>query len=244
MSKEKILIIDDEASIRSSLQGILEDEGYLRQDRGIRGSRPGGPEERELRPRPAGHLAARNERSRGPREIRPERTAPGHHDFGSRDDRDGRQGDQAGRLRFSRKAPLPGESRPHRPERPPPDAARGREYPAPGKARRPVPAHRKEPGHPEAPARHPAGRAFRRPRPRSTGKTGRAGSTSPPSSISRAGGAPAVSSGSTARPSPTISSRTSSSATPREPSRTRSRTRRASSSWPTAGPCSSTRSGT
>jgi two-component system, NtrC family, nitrogen regulation response regulator NtrX len=28
MSKEKILIIDDEASIRSSLQGILEDEGY------------------------------------------------------------------------------------------------------------------------------------------------------------------------------------------------------------------------
>ncbi len=28
MSKEKILIVDDEASIRSSLQGILEDEGY------------------------------------------------------------------------------------------------------------------------------------------------------------------------------------------------------------------------
>jgi|WetSurMetagenome_2_1015567.scaffolds.fasta_scaffold40925_3 two-component system, NtrC family, nitrogen regulation response regulator NtrX len=28
MSKEKILIIDDEASIRSALQGILEDEGY------------------------------------------------------------------------------------------------------------------------------------------------------------------------------------------------------------------------
>jgi two-component system, NtrC family, nitrogen regulation response regulator NtrX len=28
MSKEKILIIDDEASIRSSLQGILEDEGF------------------------------------------------------------------------------------------------------------------------------------------------------------------------------------------------------------------------
>ena len=28
MSNEKILIIDDEASIRSSLQGILEDEGF------------------------------------------------------------------------------------------------------------------------------------------------------------------------------------------------------------------------
>jgi two-component system nitrogen regulation response regulator NtrX len=28
MTNEKILIIDDEAGIRSSLQGILEDEGY------------------------------------------------------------------------------------------------------------------------------------------------------------------------------------------------------------------------
>ena len=28
MNNEKILIIDDEAGIRSSLQGILEDEGY------------------------------------------------------------------------------------------------------------------------------------------------------------------------------------------------------------------------
>ena len=29
MTKEKILIVDDEASIRSSLKGILEDEGFL-----------------------------------------------------------------------------------------------------------------------------------------------------------------------------------------------------------------------
>jgi len=28
MIKDRILVIDDEASIRSSLQGILEDEGY------------------------------------------------------------------------------------------------------------------------------------------------------------------------------------------------------------------------
>jgi DNA-binding NtrC family response regulator len=28
MSQHRILIIDDEASIRSSLRGVLEDEGY------------------------------------------------------------------------------------------------------------------------------------------------------------------------------------------------------------------------
>ncbi|MGB2763678.1 MAG: response regulator, partial [Candidatus Aminicenantaceae bacterium] len=29
MIKDKILVIDDEAGIRSSLKGILEDEGYI-----------------------------------------------------------------------------------------------------------------------------------------------------------------------------------------------------------------------
>ncbi len=57
MSNEKILIIDDEASIRSSLQGILEDEGFAVKAVETGEAGAGGAEKPELRPRPPGYLA-------------------------------------------------------------------------------------------------------------------------------------------------------------------------------------------
>ena len=113
MSREEILIVDDERNIRSSLEGILKDEGYrvrgVATGRGVvKAGRPGGS-----RPGCPGCLATGHGRASG---VGGSETPPSgaarDYDLRSLYGGDGSQGDEARRLRFRRKAIEPRENCP------------------------------------------------------------------------------------------------------------------------------------
>ena len=70
MAEERVLVIDDETSIRSSLQGILEDEGFTVRTAATGEAGLALPQDAERRPRPARHLAAGDERPGRPQRVR------------------------------------------------------------------------------------------------------------------------------------------------------------------------------
>ena len=243
MIQERILVIDDESSIRSSLQGILEDEGYEVQTAGNGRGRSGPPSNSELRAGSSRYLAARNERHRRPPpDPDPGGTSPGRRHLGTWHGRNGGQSDEARRVRLPRETAVARKGRPDRQERAAAAQARGGEYPAPRAP--PAPAIISSE---RAPRSRSSGPRSRRP-PRRTaasssrGETERARNSSPASSTSRAGGRTSGLSRSTARRYPTTSSKASSSALSAGIRRTRSRTKRANFSSPTAGRSSWTRS--
>ena len=65
-----VLIVDDEAEIRDSLEAILREEGYVVTTAGTAAEALVLPRDPHLRRRPARHLAARPRRPRRPRDIR------------------------------------------------------------------------------------------------------------------------------------------------------------------------------
>ena len=216
--------------------------GLLRPDRRHRRGGTGSLSRPELRPGPPRHLAPRNERPRSAgRNPASEERPAGRRHLRPRHRGDGGQGRQDGRLRFPRKAPLPREGRPDRPQRPPPGPAGGGERPA----ARTVQDRLHLVGKSAAIRKLRAGHRDAAPtdgRILLSGENGTGKELSPPSSTCRAAGGTAVSSRSTARPSRTTSSTPSSSDISRVTAPTRPRKRRARSCWPTAGPSSWTRS--
>ncbi len=113
MKQRRILVVDDEPGIRQSLSGVLEDEGYavdaVESGEACLAALPGAV----LRSGAAGHLAAGHGRHGGAGAHSGDslrRTAGGGDDFRPRHHRDGGEGHQAGRFRFSGEAALHRES--------------------------------------------------------------------------------------------------------------------------------------
>ena len=152
MAGDRILIVDDERGIRSTLSGILGDEG-VPAARG--GDRPRGPRPDRrggAGPGHPGHLAAGDGRHRGAgRGQAPVARAAGGHDVGPRHHRDGGEGHEARRLRLRREAPLPREDAPGRRARARARPARAGEPPAPRAHRAGARDHRHQPRHRGAP---------------------------------------------------------------------------------------------
>ena len=126
--KTTVLIVDDEAGVRSALSGVLRDEGYVVDavesgeaclDRVVRAA------VRRHRPR---HLAAWYGRAGDAgAPARASRRCSGRHDFRPRQYRVGGEGDQARRVRLRRKAPLAREDRARDRQCGAPEPPRGRE---------------------------------------------------------------------------------------------------------------------
>src|ERR1700722_4251255 len=99
-----ILIVDDEAGIRESLGALLRDEGY-----DVAAGDSGGA---QVRTGAAGRLAEKaGWAGYVGEDAGARRRADGGDDFGARKYRDGGARDQAGRVRFHRKATVVGENR-------------------------------------------------------------------------------------------------------------------------------------
>ncbi len=127
MSREEILVVDDEKNIRSSLEGILKDEGYR-----VRGVATGEELLKQVvqavpdlvvldvwLPGMDGLAGARGSQASAS-------GASGHHDLRPLHRGDRGQGDEARSVRLRRKAVEPGEDRPGRAQRPgPPSAGTG-----------------------------------------------------------------------------------------------------------------------
>ena len=166
MASERILIVDDERGIRSTLSGDPRRRG-VPAARG--GDRPGGPgpdRRGGAGPGGPGHLAAGDGRDRGARRAQASvARAAGGHDVGPRDDRDGGEGHQARRLRLRREAAVPREDAPGRRAGPRARAARAGEPAAPRAHRARARDHRHQPRRRRAPPPDRHGGADERPRP-------------------------------------------------------------------------------
>ena len=105
MPKSRILVIDDDAAIRDSLQMTLEYDGYDFVGAATGPGRPGAGRARSARPGAARHQDAGH--GRDGRAVAPaidERDHAGRDDLGPRHDQHGGRGDQARRVRLPRQA--------------------------------------------------------------------------------------------------------------------------------------------
>ena len=164
--KHRILIVDDEAGVRSALAGVLEDEGHDRRGGGERRGLPRARASPAIRPRRARRLAAghrRSDHAGTAARARPRRRGGRH--LGPRQHRVGRPRDQDGRLRLRREAAVAREDGARGPQRPAPAPARGRE-PRPARAGGPRPGDgRRERADAAAARADRDGRADQRPGP-------------------------------------------------------------------------------
>ena len=134
--KATVLIVDDEAGVRSALSGVLRDEGYAGRGRRERRGLPRSRVARAVRRHRARHLAAGHGRpGDAGAAARAARRRAGRDDLRPRQHRVGGARDQDGRVRLRREAAVAREDGAGRRQRRAAAAARGRE-PRAARARR------------------------------------------------------------------------------------------------------------